>query len=98
MNAATFFVIANTLLQIGAFACYVALVVEMFSHDESGWGIACIILLFCGCGQLVALIYGWTKVGEWNISLLMLAMSLCILVGMIQVGLWFAKCGPSLGL
>jgi hypothetical protein len=98
MDPAFFFLIANLLLQLGAFVCFVALVVEMFKQGESGWGIACLVLLFCGCGQLVALIYGWTKVGEWDIGLLMLAATLCVVGGMIQVALWFAKCGPSLGL
>ncbi|HWB11485.1 MAG TPA: hypothetical protein VG826_19805 [Pirellulales bacterium] len=97
MDAVSYFKIANLLLHLAAFACYVAIVVEMFKHGESGWGIACIVLVCCG-GQLVAFIYGWTKVGEWDISLLMLASSLCIFVGIVQVMLWVAKLGPSLGM
>jgi MFS superfamily sulfate permease-like transporter len=95
VDTVSYFKIANSLLHLAALACYVALVVEMFKHDESGWAIACILLFCCGCGQLLAFIYGWTKVGEWDISLLMMAYSLCILAGIVQVALWVAKLGPS---
>ena len=98
MGALLFLLLGNLFLQLGALACFVALVAEMFSHEETGWGIACIILLFCGCGQLLALVYGWTKAGEWDISLLMLANTACVVAGMIQVALWFAKLGPSMGM
>jgi hypothetical protein len=81
---------ANMLLQLGSLLCFIALVVQMFMQDESGWGIACILLFFCGCGPLLAFIYGWTKVGQWEIGLLMLAWSLCIVGGIIQVLLMFA--------
>lgn len=93
MTAYQLFVTGNVLLQLAALACFIALVVEMFSHNETGWGIACIVLLFCGCGQLVAFIYGWTKVGEWQIGLLMLAATLCIVGGVLQVAIMFGTVG-----
>ena len=86
----------NILLQLGSLLCFIALVVEMFSHNEAGWGIACIVLIFCGCGQLIAIIYGWTKVSEWDIGLLMLAATLCIVGGMLQVAIMFGTVGFSM--
>ena len=93
-----FLFLAVLLLWLAQIACFVTLVVEMFKNDESGWAIGLIILFFCGCGQLFGLIYGWTKVGEWDISLLMLAYSLSIVLGIIEGVLWMAKLGPSLGM
>ncbi|HEV3344684.1 MAG TPA: hypothetical protein VG125_30185 [Pirellulales bacterium] len=97
LGAFVCFLIGSLLLNLGALACLVALVAEMFSHGESGWGIACIVLTLCGCGQLLALIYGWTKAGEWDIRLLLLANSLCFLGSLIQGVLWIAKFGLVVG-
>ncbi len=97
MQPYTLFLIANLLLQLGALLCYVALIVQMFSHGESGWAIACLVLFLCGCGQLIALVYGWTKVGEWEIGLLMWASTACVLAAIVQVLIMFAALGPSLG-
>jgi hypothetical protein len=97
LTAFQLFMAANILLQLGALACFIALVVEMFSHGETGWGIASIVLLFCGCGQLLAFIYGWTKVGEWEIGLLMLATTLCIVGSMLQVAIMFGTVGFPAG-
>jgi hypothetical protein len=47
---------------------------------------------------LIALVYGWTKVGEWDTSLLMVAYSLCFLGLIVQYVLWFAKFGLSLAM
>ena len=93
MTAFQLFMAANILLQLGSLVCFIALVVEMFRHDEAAWAIASIVLVFCGCGQLLALIYGWTKVGDWQIGLLMLATTLCIVGGILQVAIMFAAVG-----
>jgi hypothetical protein len=93
MTASDLFFAGNMVLQLGALLCFIALVVEMFTHDETGWGVACLVLFFCGCGQLIAFIYGWTKVGEWEIGLLMVAASLCIVGGIIQVAIMLATGG-----
>ena len=93
MGASDLMFAGNMVLQLGALLCFIALVVEMFKHDEGGWGVACLVLFFCGCGQLIAFIYGWTKVGDWDIGLLMLAASLCVVGGMIQVAMMVATVG-----
>ena len=39
-------------------------VVQMFQHNETGIGVLCIVLFFCGqIGTLIAFIYGWVKSG-----------------------------------
>lgn len=80
----------NSVLGLAFVLCMIAVLVQMFMHDEAGWAIACIVLLLCGCGQLIAFVYGWTKVSEWDIGLLMLAWSLCIVGGIIQVAVGLA--------
>jgi hypothetical protein len=97
LGALVFFSIGRLLIGLASLACFVAIVVEMFSHEESGWGVACIILFCCG-GPLIAFVYGWTKVGEWNISLLMLAWTLCALAGILNIVLWYAKFGMPPGM
>lgn len=69
------FGLALLLIYLGIFICYVTLVVYAFTHEESGWGIALLLLFWCA---LVPLIYGWTKVGDWEIGLLMIAFTACL--------------------
>jgi hypothetical protein len=48
----------------------------MFQHDQTGLGIACIVLAFCtGLGALIAFIYGWGKAREWDLQNVMMAWS-----------------------
>jgi hypothetical protein len=57
---------------VGSFVCFVLVLVKIFQHNQTGLGIACIVLLFCcGIGGLIAFIYGWVKAGEWRITNLM---------------------------
>ncbi len=95
MTPFALFMTANAVLQFGALLCFITVVVQMFVHDESGWGIASIVLFCCG-GPLIAFVYGWTKVSEWDISLLMLAWSLCI-VGILILGAVMAATGVTMG-
>jgi hypothetical protein len=87
------FMMANLVLQLGSLLCMITVLVQMFTHEETGWAIACSVLFFCGCGLLIAFIYGWSKVGEWDISLLMVAWSLCIVGMIIQFAIMLATVG-----
>jgi hypothetical protein len=53
--------------------CHILVIVKMFQHNQTGLGIASIILTFCcGLGGLLTFIYGWVKSTPWNIKNLML--------------------------
>lgn len=69
---------------IGSLACYVMVIIKMFSKDESTMGIVCLVTLLCGVGGLIAFVYGWMKSGEWGTKNLMLAWTGCF-VGTILV-------------
>ena len=68
---------------IGSLVCFVMVVVQMFKHDQTGLGVACIVLLFCGIGGLIAFVYGWMKNKEWNLQKIMLIWTVCIAVGLL---------------
>ena len=57
---------------VGSFVCYILVLIKMFQHNQTGLGVACIVLLFCcGIGGLIAFIFGWVKAREWGITNLM---------------------------
>jgi hypothetical protein len=68
---------------IGSLVCFVLVVVQMFKHDQTGLGVACILLIFCGIGGLIAFIYGWIKNKEWGLQKIMLIWTACIVVGLL---------------
>lgn len=73
--------ISTYFLSFGVMACYVAAVVQIFMHGESGMGATCIGLLFCcGIGVLATFIYSWTKAGEWKNGPLMVTWTLCFML------------------
>lgn len=56
----------NTMIQVlqglaglGSLVCLIMVIIQMFQHEQTGLGIACIVLTFCGIGALIAFIYGW---------------------------------------
>jgi hypothetical protein len=64
--------------------CYILVIVQMFQHNQTGMGVACLVgLILCGIGALVAFIYGWVKAGEWRINNIMLTWTACIVVSVI---------------
>lgn len=74
-------------LSLGALICFIMVLVQMFKRGQTGLGIACIVLTFCGIGPLVALVYGWIKSSEWGIQKLMLAWTaLAVLSVIVGVG------------
>ena len=61
------------LLGLIAFICWIMIVIKMFQNNQTGLGIGTIVGVFvCGIGYLIALIFGWMKAKEWNISKLMM--------------------------
>jgi hypothetical protein len=68
---------------IASLVCFVLVLVQMFKHDQTGLGIACIVLIFCGIGPLIAFVYGWIKNKEWNLQKIMLIWSACIAVSIL---------------
>jgi hypothetical protein len=62
--------------------CYIIVVVKMFQNNKTTPGIISLVgLLACGLGYLYALVYGWTKAKDWNITPLMIVWTLAFLVG-----------------
>ena len=69
---------------IGSLVCFILVLIQMFKNDQTGMGIACIVLVFvCGIGALVAFIVGWMNAGKWNITNIMWAWTVCIVVGIL---------------
>ena len=95
MEPAFYLAIASLLLGVASFACYVTVVVQMFVHDESGWGIACLVLICCG-GPLIAFIFGWIRAGDWECGLLMIAWSAAIVFGIVLRVMMAVMFGPTL--
>jgi hypothetical protein len=68
--------------------CFVLVVVKMFQNNQTGLGIASIVLLpCCGIGYLLALVMGWVKSGEWNIGNVMLIWTGAFLVSFVTGGI-----------
>jgi hypothetical protein len=61
--------------------CFIMVVVKMFQHDQTGLGIACILLSLCsGIGTLIAFVYGWVKASDWKIQPLMAVWTGCFIL------------------
>jgi hypothetical protein len=78
----------SAILGIIGLVCFVMVVVKMFQNDQTGLGIACIVLVFCGIGALIALVYGWIKADEWKIKNLMIGWTVCIVLNLIVSGIF----------
>jgi cobalamin biosynthesis protein CobD/CbiB len=73
--------IVGMLLSLGAFVCYILVVIKMFQKNATTPAIVSLVgLLACGLGVLFAFVYGWTKASAWNIQNIMIAWSVCIVV------------------
>jgi hypothetical protein len=80
---------------IGSLVCFVLVVVEMFKREQTGLGIACIVLIFCGIGGIIAFVYGWIKANEWGLQKIMLAWTVCLVVG-IAVNVMLVGVGATM--
>jgi hypothetical protein len=73
---------------LGGLVCFILVLVKMFQNGQTGWGIACIVLLLCcGIGQLIAFIYGWINARAWGINNIMMIWTVCIILTLVSVAL-----------
>lgn len=82
------------LLSIGAgiasLVCFILVVIEMFKRNETGIGIATIVLTVCtGFGTLLAFVYGWVKASEWGLKKVMVAWTILLVVNIALVAAYF---------
>jgi hypothetical protein len=68
---------------VASLVCFIMVIMAMFQHNQTGLGIACIVLIFCGVGGLIAFIYGWVKSSEWNLKNIMLIWTAAFVVGIV---------------
>lgn len=66
-----------------ALICFIMVLVKMFQHGQTGLGVACIILAFCGIGWFIVLVYGWMKADQWKIKNLMMAYTVSFLLAIL---------------
>lgn len=76
---------------IAALVFFIMVVVQMFKRDQSNLGIVCIVLTFCtGVGPLIAFVYGWVKVTEWDIKKIMTGWTVVFALQFVFIGLAIA--------
>jgi hypothetical protein len=80
---------------VASLVCFIMVIMAMFQHNQTGLGVACIVLIFCGVGGLVAFVYGWVKAKEWNLMNIMLVWTGAFAIGIIGAILQLAA-GPPL--
>lgn len=71
---------------IVSLVCFVLVVIQMFKNNQTGLGIATIVLLFCGIGQLLALVMAWVKSAEWNLRKVAMIYTASMVVGIVCWG------------
>jgi hypothetical protein len=61
--------------------CFILVVVKTFQNGATGMGILLIVLTFCcGIGGIVTDVYGWIKSGEWRLTNIMIAWTVCVIL------------------
>jgi CHASE2 domain-containing sensor protein len=76
--------ILSYLAGVGSLVCFILVLIQMFKRENTGLAITCIVLaLCCGLGGLIAFIVGWVKNKEWQITPIMIAWTVCILLGIV---------------
>jgi hypothetical protein len=77
----TMLVLAWLLLVLSGIAglvCFILVLIKMFQDNQTGLGVACIILVFCGgIGGLIAYIVGWINAKRWGITNVMIIWTVC---------------------
>ena len=74
----------NGILFVGSVACFVMVIIKMFQNNDKGIAITSLVLIpCCLIGMLVAFVFGWVKVGQYNIKNVMLAWTGIIIVNMV---------------
>lgn len=92
------FLLVAIACSIGGLVCFILVVIQMFKNEQTGLGIACIIL--AGIGYLIAFVYGWIKAAEWDLKKVMMAWTglfaghlISIILYVVFVGI--AAAGPA---
>ncbi len=76
--------LVSAICGIGSLVCFILVLVKMFQNEQTGLGVACIVLVFvCGIGALIAFIMGWVNSSKWNIQNIMWAWTGCWVVGIL---------------
>jgi hypothetical protein len=83
IDVQTLFSVLSGVLGIISLVCWILVLIKMFQNGAIGPAIASIVLILCGIGPLVALIYGWIKADEWGIRNIMLIWTVCILLSIV---------------
>jgi len=73
-------IIASAVAAIGSLICFILVIVHLFKTEQTGLGIACIVLVFCGIGGLVAFVKGWMD----GLGTVMWVWTACIVVGLLS--------------
>ena len=71
--------IASAVAGIGSLICFILVIVHLFKTEQTGLGIACIVLIFCGIGGLVAFVKGWMD----GLGTVMWVWTACIVVALL---------------
>lgn len=68
---------------LGSLVCFILVIYQMFKREKTGLAIACIVLILCCVGGLLAFILGWVNNKEWNITTVMLVWTVCIILSIV---------------
>jgi hypothetical protein len=78
----------SALAGIVSLVCLIMVVVAIFQHGETTFGIVSLLLLLvCGIGGLMLFVYGWMRSSEWGLKNIMIIWSIAILVEIAGVSL-----------
>jgi hypothetical protein len=79
--------VLSGLAALATFICFILVLIKMFQRGAVGVGVACILLFFCcGAGELLALVYGWVKASEWQITKLMTVYTVALAIMVVGFG------------
>jgi hypothetical protein len=80
---------------IGSLVCFILVLVRLFQDGQTGLGVACIVLILCGVGPLIAFIVGWVNAQRWRMTNVMTFWTVCIVVGVLAGAIRFATLPPG---
>ena len=75
---------------LGQFIAMIMVIVKMFQQNQTGLGVATILLSFCGFGPIIAFIVGWIHANDWGLRKIMLAWTGLIVAGILFYGIGLA--------
>jgi hypothetical protein len=63
--------------------CYILIIIKMFQAEDTGIAIACIVLLLCMIGPILAFILGWINVRKYRAENIMYAWTIAIVISLM---------------